>query len=388
MERLPTEIIIEICSSLCYHCRPCPDNKFLLLAPALLNLCLTSSRLRAIAQPILYHHIHIDHNGKSCTDLLNTIIDRPDLARAVRWLIVSDSLDEDEEETMKDLVFRDWSGAENSVVQQLLVQIPLVEVLWVGSQAPEAWGLRFFVDGPDTQSLPTLRTVRIAHWDRYSGFDPSTMTDLFLLATNINSLAIRYGRNLSCMLPIQNVTCLILEECTFSTRRMRWFLLSCGKLDTFAYHGTFYKSDDGEISTNELVKLLEELGHSRTLRRLSLQYYVLQERICSLASFAQLQILQLNSWIFRETMCEGLPAEWLPPSLEEIGLYDDYLHEECIEWISAKASSGFFHRLRKITLDRLEGIKEKFQHLNITCLKSKRFEIGEWLRAPGGAAVY
>ncbi|KAI1739795.1 hypothetical protein F4680DRAFT_421564 [Xylaria scruposa] len=394
MERLPTEIIGQICGALCHHCRPCPDEKNLRLAAtgssrhALLNLCLTSSRLRAIAQPVLYHHIYIwDEDEERCTYLLHTIFARPDLGRAVRYLIIAEDA-QGKEWTGPDP--GDWwrTGGADRFVQRLLVRVPRIEVLWIQPWAPKTWD--FLVNNRYTQSLPALRRV---HVEYNNDCDLSGMTSLFSLATNIDSLAIRYCQGLSCTLSLQNVTCLILNGCLFSPPCMRRLLSSCGKLDTFAYRDEQFDEVvlDVLISPYELIGLLEEQGHNFTLRRLYICCNNYKEHVRSLVSFSRLQILRLNFWTWPKTISEDLQAEWLPPSLEEIGLCDLGRNQQCtpeardswrhpsfvewIEWISAKASSGFFPRLKKTCFSRPEA-QEKFQHLkNITCLQTENLAL-------------
>ncbi|KAI0548123.1 hypothetical protein F4679DRAFT_552037 [Xylaria curta] len=407
MERLPTELIVEICSYLCPHCCPCPDAENLLHAAttssrsALLNLCLTSSRLRAIAQPILYHHIHIlNENVKSCEDLLNTMIHRPDLARAVRYLIRTRFAPRlDHRDGPRPDVWRIREG-EHNVFQQLLVRVPRIEVLSIELSSSYGLCLNPFED-LDTQPLSALRTVKIAHWRAYHGCDLSfSMDDFFPLAANINSLVLRFYDRVSTTLSLQNVTCLILEKCNLEINCLRRLLSSCGKLDTFAYDGVL--SPRSGLSPDDVVPLLEEQGHNLTLRRLCLCCCDNKEGDDLLVSFSQLQILRLRFEEWWGVRGEDLQVEWLPPSLEEIALYDqdlsqgmNWIIEWKLEWISARASSGFFPRLKKIELNDLgpEAAQEKFPHLNITRLRTTHLQtdgpgwIGEWSTTPGGTPM-
>ncbi|KAI0855124.1 hypothetical protein F4860DRAFT_497230 [Xylaria cubensis] len=244
-------------------------------------------------------------------------------------------------------------------MQQLLVQFPRIEVLWVEPWPTRTWDLFLFVDDPVTQSLPALRKVQIHYPHSWGTVDLSTVTSLFSLGANIDTLAISYCNRVSCTLSLQNVTCLILERCYFTACCMSKLLSSCGKLDTFAYLFT-----KGQVSANELVCLLEEQGHNRTLRRLSFSYKTVQEYTSSLVSFSQLQILRLCFGVWPETMPEELRAEWLPPSLEDIAVSEGckglfFSGHEWLKWIRAKNSSGFFPRLRKLKIDR-EWLYEGF----------------------------
>ncbi|KAM4063756.1 hypothetical protein HRG_006869 [Hirsutella rhossiliensis] len=109
MESMPTEILGQICSLLCFHCQhpgvfPNADAHVVCLAKgALARLCRTSRRLCAIGQPILHHYyatgnlpteagFGLQHTVGGLSDddklplFLRTLLQRPDLATHIRAL--------------------------------------------------------------------------------------------------------------------------------------------------------------------------------------------------------------------------------------------------------------------------------------------------------------
>ncbi|KAI0452211.1 hypothetical protein F5B21DRAFT_516231 [Xylaria acuta] len=375
MEHLPTEIIRGVCGALCGHCN------------ALANLRLTSSRLRAIAQPFLYHSIFVRQRKiLGLISIFDTFISRPDLAAAVRHLVLDT-----------------WCGTEpvsdevlSRLMHQLLRQNPHIEFPALMASSQDASGLLPSVDGPFAPSLPALRKVVLDYSDIGHGFD-------FLNVTRCC--------NISCTLSLQNVTFLILTYCYISTNDMSRLLSSCGKLDTFAYESVsearfdMIGDEDGDddedgLSANELVHVLEEQGHSSTLRRLSLDYSEdVRDDIAmidSLVNFSQLQELWLRHVVLRlpETVPADAPAGVLPASLGEIGLYSRRPENAAIDglgFIAAQAPNGFSPRLEKLTFDYgddnwcLNDGEEKdsrrgFQELNIVFSTRADYVINDWIR--------
>ncbi|KAI8951643.1 hypothetical protein F4801DRAFT_543869 [Xylaria longipes] len=195
----------------------------------------------------------------------------------------------------------------------------------------------------------------------------------------------------SCTLSLQNVTCLTLLYCSISTNDMNRLLLSCGTLDTFIYGNADLTHDDEEgISANELVRILGEHGHSRTLRRLALDYEIkpdlAAQGVGSLVGFHQLQDLWLWSvFMFTrwpEVVSSNAPVGVLPASLREIGLDDDPAFiNYTLEQFAAQASNGFVPGLNRLTIKdwgwynsggsyndmALIKLRRIFQQFNIAC---------------------
>ncbi|TGJ85431.1 hypothetical protein E0Z10_g3310 [Xylaria hypoxylon] len=388
MEQLPTELIGEVCGALCPHCKEHRDEGIVYdfmfsgtwQRQALVNLCLTSSKLRAIAQPFLYHRITIP-NGETThiVSLLDTLISRPDLARATKHIITPSRSDD---VTINDEVLSrltqaarrtglrlpdDWAEdiacLPDRLMQQLILQVPHIELVAFLSVGLEPWDLLQSVD-PFTRSLPALRKVVLDYWDTESGYDLSDMASLFSLATNVNRLSLYRCCDILGTLPLQNVTCLILGTCWIPADDMSRLLSSCGKLNTFAYDGSAYDVGEGNngISANQLVHMLREQGHSGTLRRLYLDYSLgfqgEPESINSLDGFSQLQELYLGSVFIRwlEAVAADGSGGVLPASLKEIGLYgpSESMRVTLI-WVVAQASEGFFPRLKRIRSDYGNG---------------------------------
>ena len=80
---LPVETINQVCGGFCRHCtgrrlaraeRPGRHHHY----SPLLALCLTSRALRAVAQPLLYHHIEFSgtHNHNPLFPLFRTLSSR------------------------------------------------------------------------------------------------------------------------------------------------------------------------------------------------------------------------------------------------------------------------------------------------------------------------
>jgi len=89
------ELVEEVLCCLCSHCH-LPLSKWMLVQYAsseqiaLASLCLVSKLLRALAQPLLFHHFQ-SHNGDHISKLplfVRTIIRQPDLAAAVKWISI------------------------------------------------------------------------------------------------------------------------------------------------------------------------------------------------------------------------------------------------------------------------------------------------------------
>ncbi|KAH6628078.1 hypothetical protein F5144DRAFT_577923 [Chaetomium tenue] len=98
---LPTEILITISQNLCLHCRSprigeLPDDETTTGVheqTSLAHLSTTCTRLRAVAQPILFHFFHPLADGHSTTrlrlaHLIRTLHHRPDLAACVKSLVL------------------------------------------------------------------------------------------------------------------------------------------------------------------------------------------------------------------------------------------------------------------------------------------------------------
>ncbi|KAI1754148.1 hypothetical protein F4782DRAFT_44270 [Xylaria castorea] len=225
---------------------------------------------------------------------------------------------------------------------------------------PAAWDLLPSIDDPVTRSLTTLRKVKLMcnHRINYE-FDLSKMTSIFSHAANVDTLTIFRCWGVSCTPSLQNVTCLIPQDCTVSTRCMSRLLSSCRKLNTFAYHSEVATDDyEDAISANELVWILGQQGHSRTLRISSLDYTEsFHESIDSLIGFSQLHTLWLWSVYFGPLGAapKNPQAELLPASLEEIGLYNRRRracslvkgNRSTMEWIADQSSNGFFPGRRR-----------------------------------------
>jgi hypothetical protein len=104
MERLPTEIIIQIAGYLCFHCQnpglfPHAATKAIRDEKrALAHLCRTSKTICAIAQPVLYHYYasgNLGHAWRSyekydyLLQFLRTLLRRPGLALQVTTMQLS-----------------------------------------------------------------------------------------------------------------------------------------------------------------------------------------------------------------------------------------------------------------------------------------------------------
>ena len=81
---LPVELVEKIICTLCTHCQP--QKQFITWRSDLVRLCLVSRLVRAIAQPILFHHYTLGwaSNGATLLLFLRTLVQRPDLSQAVR----------------------------------------------------------------------------------------------------------------------------------------------------------------------------------------------------------------------------------------------------------------------------------------------------------------
>lgn len=93
----PLEIFLQICEELCQHCQekhlaiPRPDRWG--TDPgrcALLNLCLVSRDVRAVAQQVLYHHFgYTDGETSNLDKFCRTICSNPELGKYLRWADLS-----------------------------------------------------------------------------------------------------------------------------------------------------------------------------------------------------------------------------------------------------------------------------------------------------------
>ncbi|KAI0542145.1 hypothetical protein GGR58DRAFT_454166 [Xylaria digitata] len=400
MERLPTEIIREVCGLLCRHCQE-PRNQINTFdftrgeqqgRRALSNLCLTSSRLREIAQQFLYHRLSIRGNGGTVymIPLLDTLISRPDLAQAAKQLILVDPDCEEEtaneevlsQETISDEVLSrltqaarqaglplpdgwqtglplpdDWiedlSLQRDYLMQQLLVQLPHIELAAFLSLSCYGWGLLSSVD-PVTRSLPALRTVMLGRRrGAEAAFNLSKIASLFSLATDLERLSLYRCCAVSRAITLRNITHLTLKGCWVSINDMVRLLSACGELDTFIYEGSEKLANQGVggISVNEITCILEEQGHSRKLRRLCLDYTEIDQRtnfVESLVGFSQLQ----EFWV------GCLYISWpedvsivLPSSLRVIGYSSEFQQNSLSlgRRIADRVDGGFFPNLKQVT---------------------------------------
>ncbi|KAI0481888.1 hypothetical protein F4859DRAFT_476353 [Xylaria cf. heliscus] len=413
MEQLPTEIIREVCGAICRHCTEPLDlcslhpNLRALFSrgsglQALANLCLTSSRMRAIAQPFLYHRLSVyDSHITHSESLLTILMSRPDLGRAAKHLLLGDARGEGETVVDEEIWPRssrpqmqaglgipdDWIELfepQQLLMHQILVHAPRIEVLALQPSSLDAWVVLPPYGDPIMQPLPALRKLVLDLRDGQIGYDLSSMDSLVSLAVNIDTLIARKCIAVSCPLSLHNVTSLVLGACWISTDCMSRLLSSCGKLNTFAYGVGPFMLDEG-IPANVLVRILEEQGHGRTLRRLSLGYSEnLQEPpIDSLASFSQLQELWLEYVVIEwpEDVPPNAPAGVLPASLREIGLYDRFGGmASALGNVAAEASNGFLPALKKIAFHYahdvpLGNLGRRFQQLDIAC---SYHYIGQW----------
>lgn len=190
----------------------------------MVNLCLTSSKLRAIAQPVLYHNIYI-HDGRVVYSipLLNTLISRPDLARAVRRLsltrgaaIHSEVLSPSEALSRPTQAARqvgvrlpghDWMkklGLQSGYFrEQILLRVPHIEALALVSFSWNACDLFFSVDHQTTLSLPALRRLVLDDNHGWEGYDLSTMKIFCSIVANIDTLVVCSLFSISCTPSLQ-----------------------------------------------------------------------------------------------------------------------------------------------------------------------------------------
>ena len=325
MDGLPTEIITNICTLLCSHCYEVieqndgpPDFDQPTHQPdqdALLSLCLTSSRLRDIAQTTLYHRVYLEtFRVDRLVSLLRTILSRPDLARSVEHLSVSEmnacTLNDADWELFTQAALSShlalaepWYLEARSpgdsytcqlMIGLLILHLPCISALKLEITQDQSCECSF-VAAPPPSALSKLRVLYLHHFSGFmSYFSVSDFSTILQLARNLNYLSVSGCGSIPTRLPLTNVTSLSLEDSWLSVASMDHILSSCGGLEQFSYSCT--RSRHG-VRANDVMDLLTKYGHEKTLHSLSLYYpggCRPCRRIKSLAGFSRLQFISFE----------------------------------------------------------------------------------------------
>ena len=412
MHRLPNEILEAIFAHFCCHCieetesslndSPSEDPSRQEGKTTLANLCLVTSRLRAIAQPVLYHRISLRwNNTDKLVSLLRIMISRPEIASSVKQLVFDMLRDPDISYADGNLCTQaalmgghslpdDWYLRKEyewpqelslQLVSELLTRLPCVEAMRLTITLFQSSTASFPVVR-SIPSLPRLRTLMLdCHHRRHGRFHLADMSALFQMACNLDYLCISYCRDVSTQLPLNSITHMRLVHSRFSFADMDRLLSSCRRLKVFSYSPI----ETGEaVRSNEVLSLLKRHGHDKTLSTLVLDHMgwcPSSRRINSMSGFSNLKSLELGRFT---VICSsnGIPSTFatsLPICLECFVFKDpgDYILGDLYAIRDLK-SQGQLPRLKDIYLISLQErlpvmtlLAEKFKALDVFCRISR-----------------
>lgn len=383
MERLPVELIQRICAYLCHHCHR-PDSfchaetwDVRESKDALASLSATSSRFRAIAQPILFHYFATgnliprhprDFPGRDSQLplFIRSLIRRPDLAARVRALQLVQShqfaqelnfhadclrpvfekvhhglSDDPDYNYTKDRIGQ-WLASDGTghPDHQWLVQIPLLlvpnlETLSVARDFAD-YGILELGSG----TLPSLRSIALQPLSE--PFHIHEAKALFAAAPNLEvlyALGCGYkdpGNNPNYGMPFElrlgNLRKLVIEGVELYDLAM--LLPSCPQLQELQYVRPDCEAEERDTVPLEVLAPLQ-----RTLRTLKFKFTQVQiggdfprmrptmfTTIKSLRDFAALEELVIEQYAIS---CPTAPTpggarlvDWLPPSVERVHFRD------------------------------------------------------------------
>ena len=406
MNGLPNEIIGAICAHLCPHCTeetesslddaPSKDLSRQESKITLANLCLVSSRLRAIAQPIRYHRISIQWaQTNKLVSFQRSMISRPEIASNVKQLVLDMRRDPDIDYVDGEL-FRlpdDWYLREEYewpqefsilLVFDLLTSLPCVEgmrltLTWFQSSSASSSLTR------SIPSLPRLRTLMLdCHHYRHGRFHLADLSALFQMACNLDYLGIYFCKSVCTQLPLHSVTQIILDHTRLSFADMDRLLSSCYRLKLFSYSP---KRSGESVRSSEVLSLLRRYGHDKCLDTLVLHwmgYYPPSRRIGTMSGFSNLKSLELGQMTIVR-LSDDVPSTFalsLPNCLELLVFKDlasSILRD--LYTIRDMKSQGLLPRLKELSLvsllEELSSITllaEEFKALDVFCTVSRAGE--------------
>ncbi|KAH7130931.1 hypothetical protein EDB81DRAFT_950373 [Dactylonectria macrodidyma] len=382
---LPNETLQAICYYLCCHCsvsRYEPNEPTL---PALSALSQACSRLREVAQPILFHHLH--HRSENPVPLLRNLLARPDLAAniqgayvGVQWDIGKGLSSEDVDfcdnvmakffredgcpfnvspswftreyvERTRDILFA--SQPEAALCAIAIALMPNIRVLDL--ETGYFWRFPFCLPG----SLPHLTELNFRHGDTERGQDLIAVEELLAAATNLKSFNCFMLKQISGNFFHPNVVELNLTSSHLKAPCFFALMTGLPNLAVFSYESGGIKVSDGP----EAYPL--DISHALLIRARTLQVVAFNLRdaeypgvveaghvMTSLKEMRRLKCLTIHSHelygddIFDTLNDDSRLIDFLPNSIEHLtleGLPDFKLHDVLS---FGKVSKTQFPRLR------------------------------------------
>ncbi|KAK4238598.1 hypothetical protein C8A03DRAFT_33351 [Achaetomium macrosporum] len=368
---LPDDIIHEICTTLCPHCRRC-THRFVSDEMALVALCEVARRFRCIAQPVLYHYFTSrvfrgTSNIRRMLLFLRTLVEQPNLASMVRYLHIvaqersSTSTGNQAEDllNMSENIITEAcarlgiaavrithldSLAYYTVIQLLIAHLPRCELLYFGEYStvagpPVQKDLQVFrlltgataSTDPSRFQLDCLKRIEVFNTELDEGLAVSLweLSDLFVLAPNLQCIE---GSELRCeggpdsVLSIASVVELRINWSELSYRQLDVLLDSCAPLRIFSFSFD-YKGESGHRhpSPRQAVRALLR-RHRATLEFLSLfshsEASAGEQVDTTLKPFPRLAFLEVDAYCFGNpsNLANDFLVRLLPESLQSFTL--------------------------------------------------------------------
>lgn len=439
LERLPAEILHIVCSQLCTHCceaqtgRTDPHNdpaervEIRLRRSALASLSRTLTLFRAIATPYLYHfvfHQPPEDKGETLTSLLRTIIQRPDLAQAVKHIEVDHvnpgfTVPQDLAEQFyrfavgpSGLYYPEWSDDPCHRVRAYLELLLL--------QTPNVQTLHLLVDDDPTSSriqaipasfcLSALKTLSVAAHPRVPSRweDPFHFSARFLLRIlpgfpNLTSLRLHRPKGIYYLLPprfetpspqgptpFTSITSLTLSHTDDLHHGVGSAILACDRLEVFKMtFGNKFSHVSG--TQGRIVHALQK--HKSSLRTfvfgarifLDLEFIGISTLLKSpvtLRDFTNLRSILVVPFICESSANSTAIVDFLPPSIERLrllGVSSQQYTTRALWGLHDAFVEGMFPHLEELVVNPGAPVGTAFE----------RFDPEEW-RGPkvGTTALY
>ncbi|KAK5662136.1 hypothetical protein OQA88_8041 [Cercophora sp. LCS_1] len=403
LEDFPVELLNEICSHLCPHCRVEEFSRRSHTAletrrskAGLAALCRTSKGLQGIAEPYLYHFV--DQNGgtqsRTLPWLVQRITSRPDLAKHVKRLdfaqTVACSVPEELVAHLSDAAARcnlnlpdwwhqSWEKAVLVLLELLLLHTPNASTLHL---TPTLYlNFAHFSRSKETLNhahvLPGLTTLFVKR-DAEASNEWVSIKPLLEAATNLKRLTLRGSRYrsryrdfLSDGLTFEHLTDLSFYHCTFTSAYIGNIIIACSRLEVFhatleyspTEHPHFFlaHNEDGGtwFSLHTIMSSLRK--HKRTLRVFSFDTSKgrpqLPENSHHFRDFEKLESVQMTLADFKSVDDTNNPSdtfliEMLPESIKRLQLVDPAENITSNLWeLNAALDRGSFPNLVELGIN-------------------------------------
>jgi hypothetical protein len=404
---LPHELLHEVCEYLCWHCRgetPVTDPTEPVTRPwtpdeqtALLSLSRTSRSLRAVAQPVLHHHLHTVRESDVFL-FVRTLTERPDLRVSVIEVDIIHAVPGEVERRLLRTAWkrrykpgdldraRSASQQHDVLVAKLLQLTPRLQRAYIRVH-------EYYTALPDPAhtdaALPLLKTLTISSFQRNLALDRAAPI-IRLAGNNLEALhphdclCITDSSNhdddssspidIDTLIPgwtttaLANLTSLSLIDTALTAEHLAALLSGVGprlaKL-TLNPRGLSLRPTSEEVQLNEALPLL--LPWRATLRELAFYHLAGQPYVDRpdgsggrLAQFSALETLRLWADLLAPGSAweEGSSAAGaFPRSLRELRLCGWSFDVAVVECLLDAYLAGDLPGLQRVELDDLSGDK-------------------------------